>query len=267
MLDFFLNKCAGVSNRFFQHTLLSEFPVSSSWGSSIVVLFSKLGCWVDGLHVQLASQLPSRLLCRALQNQNLCEQLRISWRTTDTSKRFMPMFASVLLIRGTRPVALLSSRSVISLLQLKLKFQIRKKKGKRREEKKRKEIERFPPLSMQCGLPMYIDISKSDSSTFAPSKWLLLSFKNKLKGWLLSSLRLSSNFEMKLFQSPRSVLGWSQKGYFVENQSAMTSEILVNINSINKFIERLDMLEIGLIKKKKSAHSVISRDWGLNLES
>lgn len=27
-------------------------------------------------------------------------------------------------------------------------------------------------------------------------------------------------------------------------------EILVNINTINKFIERLDMLEIGLIKNK-----------------
>ena len=128
----FLNKCAGVSNRFFQHTLLSKFPVSSSWGSSIMVLFSKLGFWVDGLHVQLASQLPSRLLCRALQNQNLCEQLRILWHTTDMSKRFMPMFASVLLIRGTRPAALLSSHSVTSLLQLKLKFQL-EKKGKKRE--------------------------------------------------------------------------------------------------------------------------------------
>lgn len=77
------------------------------------------------------------------------------------------MFASVLLIRGTRPAALLSSRSVTSLLQLKLKFQL-EKQGTRIEAKKRKES--FPPLGMQCGLPMYIDISKSDSSTFAPLK-------------------------------------------------------------------------------------------------
>lgn len=42
-------------------------------------------------------------------------------------------------------------------------------------------------------------------------------------------------------------------------------EGLANINTINKFITRLHMLEIGVITEK-SAHSVTSRDWGLNLE-